>query len=91
MLGRYVSCAIERIASRAERTVFFSAPIRTNHPFFQQPNELRHVHAGVEDLIQMLTIDSLTRYLGVRRTTTTVLFMDFSLTTSASEQHSALR
>ena len=43
--------AIERMASRAERIVFLSAPIRTNHPFFQQPNPLRQVHAGVEDLI----------------------------------------
>ena len=38
--------AIERIASRTERIVFLSAPIRTNHPFFQQANDLRHVHAG---------------------------------------------
>ncbi|MGH9146848.1 MAG: SDR family oxidoreductase, partial [Vicinamibacterales bacterium] len=30
--------AIARIASRAERIVFLSSPIRTNHPFFQQPN-----------------------------------------------------
>jgi uncharacterized protein YbjT (DUF2867 family) len=43
--------AIDRIASRAERIVFLSAPIRSNHPFFQQPNELRQVHAGIEDLI----------------------------------------
>jgi uncharacterized protein YbjT (DUF2867 family) len=44
--------AIERIASRAEPIVFLSAPIRTNHPFFQQPNEFRHIYAGVEDLIE---------------------------------------
>ena len=44
--------AIERIAPRVQRIVFLSSPIRTNHPFFQQPNALRHVHAGVEDLIQ---------------------------------------
>jgi uncharacterized protein YbjT (DUF2867 family) len=44
--------AIARIASRAERIVFLSSPIRTNHPFFQQPNALRHVHAGIEDLIE---------------------------------------
>ena len=44
--------AIDRIASRAERVVFLSAPIRTNHPFFQQPNQVRHVLAGVEDLIE---------------------------------------
>jgi uncharacterized protein YbjT (DUF2867 family) len=44
--------AIARIASRAERIVFLSSPIHTNHPFFQQPNALRHVHAAVEDLIE---------------------------------------
>jgi uncharacterized protein YbjT (DUF2867 family) len=44
--------AIARIASRAERIVFLSSPIRSNHPFFQQPNALRRVHAGVEDLIE---------------------------------------
>jgi uncharacterized protein YbjT (DUF2867 family) len=44
--------AIERIARRVKRTVFLSSPIRTNHPFFQQPNALRHVHAGAGDLIE---------------------------------------
>jgi uncharacterized protein YbjT (DUF2867 family) len=44
--------AIARIASGAERIVFLSAPIRTNHPFFQQPNQIRQVHAGIEDLIE---------------------------------------
>jgi len=48
--------AIERIASRAERVVFLSAPIRTDHPFFQQPNPARHVHAGVEELIEKSTL-----------------------------------
>jgi uncharacterized protein YbjT (DUF2867 family) len=46
------AAAIARIGSRAERIVFLSSPIRTNHPFFQQPNAFRHVHAGVEDLIE---------------------------------------
>jgi uncharacterized protein YbjT (DUF2867 family) len=44
--------AIARIASRVGRIVFLSAPIRTAHPFFQQPNVLRSVHAGVEELIE---------------------------------------
>jgi uncharacterized protein YbjT (DUF2867 family) len=44
--------AIERIAPRVKRIVLLSSPIRTNHPFFQQPNALRHIHAGVEDLIE---------------------------------------
>jgi uncharacterized protein YbjT (DUF2867 family) len=44
--------AIARIASRTRRIVFLSAPIHTAHPFFQQPNSLRAVHAGVEALIR---------------------------------------
>jgi uncharacterized protein YbjT (DUF2867 family) len=44
--------AIARIASRARRIVFLSAPIHTPHPFFQQPNPVRSVHAGVERLIE---------------------------------------
>jgi uncharacterized protein YbjT (DUF2867 family) len=47
--------AIERIASRAERIVFLSAPIRTNHPFFQQPNAVREMHAAIEELIEKST------------------------------------
>jgi uncharacterized protein YbjT (DUF2867 family) len=44
--------AVARIASRVGRIVFLSAPIRTPHPFFQQPNAVRSVHAGVEALIE---------------------------------------
>ena len=44
--------AIQHIAPRVRRIVLLTSPIRTNHPFFQQPNALRHVHAGVEDLIE---------------------------------------
>jgi uncharacterized protein YbjT (DUF2867 family) len=43
---------IRRMASRVGRIVFLSAPIRTAHPFFQQANALRSVHAGVEELIE---------------------------------------
>src|SRR4051812_12607401 len=48
--------AIDRIAGRVKRMVFLSSPLRTNHPFFQQPNALRHVQAGVEDLIEKARI-----------------------------------
>jgi uncharacterized protein YbjT (DUF2867 family) len=44
--------AIDRLASRAKRVVLLSSPHRTDHPFFQQPNGLRAVHAGVEGLIE---------------------------------------
>ena len=43
---------IDRIASRAKRVVLLSSPHRTDHPFFQQPNALRRVHAGLEQLIE---------------------------------------
>ena len=44
--------AIDRIASRAKRVVVLSSPHRTDHPFFQQPNALRAMHAGLEQLIE---------------------------------------
>jgi uncharacterized protein YbjT (DUF2867 family) len=43
--------AIERIAAHAGHVVLLTSPHRTPHPFFQQPNVLRAVHAGVEELI----------------------------------------
>ena len=50
--------AIARIASRARRIVFLSAPIHTAHPFFRQPNPLRSIHAGVEGLIERSGLES---------------------------------
>jgi uncharacterized protein YbjT (DUF2867 family) len=44
--------AIERIAAHAERIVLLSSPHRTDHPFFQQPNGLRAIHAGVDRLVE---------------------------------------
>jgi uncharacterized protein YbjT (DUF2867 family) len=44
--------AIERIAGHTRQVVLLTSPHRTPHPFFQQPNGLRAVHAGVEELIQ---------------------------------------
>jgi len=46
------AAAIARMAARAERIVFLSAPIKTDHPFFQQPNPMREITAGVEALIE---------------------------------------
>ena len=37
-----------RIARRARRIVFLSAPLKTPHPFFQQPNPIRELSAAVE-------------------------------------------
>ena len=45
--------AIERIGAHARRVVLLTSPHRTPHPFFQQPNGLRAVHAGVEALLDL--------------------------------------
>jgi uncharacterized protein YbjT (DUF2867 family) len=44
--------AIERIARHVPRLVHLTTPHKTQHPFFQQPNPLRQVHAGIERLIE---------------------------------------
>jgi uncharacterized protein YbjT (DUF2867 family) len=44
--------ALERIARHAGQVVFLSSPHNVQHPFFQQPNTLRAVHAGIEQLIE---------------------------------------
>jgi uncharacterized protein YbjT (DUF2867 family) len=47
-----VDAALSLITSRVDRVVFLSSPYKTPHPFFQQPNELRTLHAQVEQRIQ---------------------------------------
>ena len=44
--------AIERTAAHATQVVLLTSPHRTPHPFFQQPNGMRAIHAGVEQLIE---------------------------------------
>jgi uncharacterized protein YbjT (DUF2867 family) len=44
--------AIERIAAHARQIVLLTSPHRTPHPFFQQPNGMRAIHAGIEQLIE---------------------------------------
>ena len=44
--------AIEQIAVHARQIVLLTSPHRTPHPFFQQPNGMRAVHASVEQLIE---------------------------------------
>jgi uncharacterized protein YbjT (DUF2867 family) len=46
-----VTEVISRIAERARRIVFLSAPHRTPHPFFQQPNPMARLHASIEQAI----------------------------------------
>jgi len=47
--------AVARLAAQSSphprRVVYLSAPYRTPHPFFQQPNPMRDLHAGVERLL----------------------------------------
>src|SRR5256714_1293581 len=47
-----IAPALERIAKYARRVVFLSAPIKTPHPFFQQPNPLRAMGEQIERLIE---------------------------------------
>lgn len=44
--------ALERIASYAQRVVFLTAPLKTPHPFFQQPNSARETAERLEQLIE---------------------------------------
>src|SRR3954452_25522304 len=44
--------ALEQMAKQARRVVFLTAPLKTPHPFFQQPNPSRAVAERVEDLIR---------------------------------------
>src|SRR5580692_2741394 len=47
-----VAPALERITKHARRIVFLSAPIKTAHPLFQQPNPLRATVEQIERLIE---------------------------------------
>ncbi len=47
-----VAPALERIAKHARRIVFLSAPIKTAHPLFQQPNPLRALFEQIERLTE---------------------------------------
>jgi uncharacterized protein YbjT (DUF2867 family) len=44
--------ALERIANHARRIVFLTAPLKTLHPFFQQPNPARDLSERLEQLIE---------------------------------------
>jgi len=44
--------ALEKIAKHARRIVYLTAPLKTPHPFFQQPNPSRAMAERVERLIE---------------------------------------
>jgi uncharacterized protein YbjT (DUF2867 family) len=52
------AAVVERLAVRAQRVVYLSAPHRTPHPFFQQPNPMAALHAEIERLIAASGVDS---------------------------------
>src|SRR5258708_3442777 len=47
-----VAPVLERIAKHARRIVFLSAPLKTAHPLFQQPNPLRALGEQIERQIE---------------------------------------
>ncbi|MFG1676581.1 NAD(P)H-binding protein [Micromonospora sp. NPDC049282] len=49
---------VDRLATHAQRVVYLSAPHRTPHPFFQQPNPMAALHAEIERLIVATGLDS---------------------------------
>lgn len=46
------AAAVTRIAYRARHIVLLTSPHKTAHPFFQQPNPVRGLHAELERLIE---------------------------------------
>jgi uncharacterized protein YbjT (DUF2867 family) len=44
--------AVQKMAKQARRIVFLTAPLKTPHPFFQQPNPSRDVALELERLIE---------------------------------------
>jgi uncharacterized protein YbjT (DUF2867 family) len=49
--------ALERIAKHVRRIVFLSAPLKTPHPFFQQPNPIRMQTEQIERMIEASALD----------------------------------
>ena len=50
--SEFATPAVERIANKAQRIVYLSAPLKTAHPFFQQSNPARNLTEKVERLIE---------------------------------------
>jgi len=49
--------ALEQIAKHARRIVYLSAPLKTPHPFFQQPNPSRMQTEQIERMIEASALD----------------------------------
>ncbi|WFE66078.1 NAD(P)H-binding protein [Micromonospora sp. WMMD714] len=55
---RTAAAVVDRLAAEPRRVVYLSAPHRTPHPFFQQPNPMAARHAEIERLIAAAGLDS---------------------------------
>ncbi|MGC4948816.1 SDR family oxidoreductase [Streptomyces sp. DT224] len=55
---RTAAAVVERLAAHVRRVVFLSSPHQTPHPFFQQPNPMAELHAGIERLIAATGLES---------------------------------
>lgn len=55
--GTTVPQILDKIANRARRLVFLSAPIKTPHPLFQQPNPLRILVGQIEQQIEASNLE----------------------------------
>ncbi len=49
---------VERLAAHTRRVAFLSSPHQTPHPFFQQPNPMAALHAGIERAIAAAGLES---------------------------------
>jgi uncharacterized protein YbjT (DUF2867 family) len=56
--GQTAAAVVDRLAAHVERVVLLSAPHRTPHPFFQQPNPTARLFAEIEGLITAKGLDS---------------------------------
>ncbi|WP_229402519.1 NmrA family NAD(P)-binding protein [Micromonospora okii] len=52
------AAVVDRLAAHTQRVVYLSAPHRTPHPFFQQPNPMAALHAEIERLIAASGVES---------------------------------
>ncbi|MEU7618209.1 NAD(P)H-binding protein [Micromonospora rifamycinica] len=55
---RTAAAVVDRLAAEPRRVVYLSAPHRTPHPFFQQPNPMAARHAEIERLIAATGLDA---------------------------------
>src|SRR5438093_4135084 len=53
-----VGAVVEQLAAHTRRVVFLSSPHQTPHPFFQQPNPMAALHAGIERSIAAAGLES---------------------------------